>query len=689
MEGLSRRLPWRGAGGKARERMLQCLFALVIFVLATLYLPKLGRFILFDDEYEYWASSAFFMGQDWSSLTSRLSYFSYGYGLLLVPLRLLGSLLEWEWMTLYQAAVVLNALMLVGGYVISLKLCARYFPQVNWLLRSAACLAAALYSSNLFYAHITLTESTLNFVFWLFLYVMMRCVDAPGAGNHAVFALICVYIYTVHQRALAELLVGVLIIICLRLLGVNRLRHVCVFFGTLYGCLLLHMAVKENLQSWFYLGNPKKTLGEAAMAIFTPRAALLLCAFLWLLLFLHLLDRKKRRLAALVMATGIAAGLAALMLWGGNVQSAGRLATNDFSGQWEKIRNLFSRNGLLRLGISMMGKWFYLASATGLVVCWGMKESIRHVFRAVLDFFGSVRAALTGRGHTHSRIFAEHLREDVWFLGVSLSWMGSFMVNAIYKEGFYKTDDLFNGRYNEFVLGILILYSFFCLLEDKSWLRCFIISLVLYILAGVLCQYWLDKVQRTQFELAHCVMFGRIIWNYEVATGKMWVVFQWILPLTALFFLLAKLGSRHFPKLFMARSLLALLVPIVAWTYLAVRLMDVYVVSINEKQGSSISVIADEIRRLGSGGNIYYLADTVDYCWCETLQFTLLNREITLADSEEISFEEDALYVVGSSFVEEDLLPEGYMVATMSGQCALIIDEDGELAQRWERFHSN
>lgn len=163
-----------------RAVLLTCFPALVIFLLATYRLSETGQPILFNDEIGYWSNSAFFLGMDWTSVTGRINYYSYGYSLLLVLVRLLGEWLGWDWSVLHHAAVMLNAGFLVGGYVIALKLAARYLPKMSRPVRAMACFTVFTYASYIVYAHITWTECTLMFFFWVFLYVMMCLTDRPG-----------------------------------------------------------------------------------------------------------------------------------------------------------------------------------------------------------------------------------------------------------------------------------------------------------------------------------------------------------------------------------------------------------------------------------------------------------------------------------------------------------------------------
>ena len=155
-----------------KEALLQCFFLVFIFILATWRLDEVGQPIVLSDEYGYWANSSFFLGQDWSSLTSRIGYYSYGYSLLLIPIRILQRIFDWEWGYMYSAAVVLNTTMLLCAYLLAVKICKRYFDAQNWILRSTVCFAVFSYTSNIFYAHLTLTETTILFGFWLFLYIL-------------------------------------------------------------------------------------------------------------------------------------------------------------------------------------------------------------------------------------------------------------------------------------------------------------------------------------------------------------------------------------------------------------------------------------------------------------------------------------------------------------------------------------
>lgn len=676
---------------KHRAALLTCIPAMVIFLLATYRMPETGQPILFNDEIGYWSNSAFFMGDDWTSVTGRIGYYSYGYSLLLSLVRLLGEWRGWDWRTLHHAAVVLNAGFLVMGYAIALKLAKRYLPEMGRGVRTMASFALFTYSSYIVYAHITWTECTLMFFFWVFLYVMMRLTDRPGIENHVAFAVVSFYLYTVHQRALGIVVTAVLIVLCMRLFRLNRMRDTAAFLGSMYLCGLLHAVVKKNLQSVNYLGDEPVGLRGMLGYAFTGKSLLLLTAGAALLVLLWLIEKGKRKTALAFTAVGMILGLWYLqrngIAWNGGDEN--RLSVNDFSGQWGVVRNLFTRNGLIRLGISMTGKWFYMASVTGLVVCWGIWGLFKNSWYFLRDGIRQMKLSYAKgaeKGGNISKI--ADMEERIWLFGVLLAWLGTFMISAIYKEGFYKNDDLVNGRYTEFVLGFVLLFGLYQLQYGKKWVRTAIVYMVLYILAGVACQYAWDELQRKEFELAHCVMFGRVVWNYEVPTGKIAELWRYILPLTASFIILLKLAGERFPKLAAARTIVALMIPVVAWSHLGRTIVDQYVVVRNEKQAEPLVEFADRIRLLHEDESVYYISDSYNDRQQGLLQFMLQDIPVSVMDSTAASLEEDAFYVMKNHLWQMEGMgaEEACEIIDCLSGYTLAVRKNGEPVKRWEPY---
>lgn len=689
-----------------RVQLLQCTLALIIFLLAVYRLSDIGQPILFNDEIGYWSNSAFLMGDDWTSVTGRINYYSYGYSLMLIPLRLLDKLFYWGWGTLYRSAVVLNGLFLVMSYVIALRLTKRYLAGMHELIRTVACFAVCTYSSYIVYAHIAWTECTLFFFFWVFLYVMMCITDHPTVGNHIAFAVVSFYLYTVHQRALGIVVTAVLIVLYLRLIRRNRLREAAAFLGSMYLCGLLHAVIKGNLQQVNYLGGDPVGPDGLMQYAFTKTAGVILAAGIILLLFLYLVEKRKYGMLLAFLAAAVI--LTAGMLWydsgadsrtgqdggaaaesayedaqAGEAETASaekpverRISVNDFSGQWSVVRSIFTKDGLIRLGISIAGKWFYLASASGFVICWGIAGLFKNMF--------------TLCGDTAAYLFRKHeVRGDrIWFLGMLLAWFSTFMISAVYKEGFYKNDDLFNGRYIEFTIGFLLLYSLNCLINDKKWVRRVLLVMVLYIAAGHLCQYAINELGRKEFELAHCVMFGRMIWNYEVPVGKVRVVEEYIFPLAIWFLLILKAARDRLPRAAVIRTVLALMIPVAAWSYLGRTIVDRYVVVRNEKQAEPLPQFSSWISILSRGSRykVYYITDSANQRYAGALQYMLQDMPVTAAGLSEVSFTEDAFYVVRQTYEDTGAIADNCEVVMYSRGYMLLINNNQELMENWRPF---
>ncbi|MBD5483924.1 MAG: hypothetical protein HDR18_00085 [Lachnospiraceae bacterium] len=665
-----------------RVQILQGIPALVIFLLATYRLSEVGQPILFNDEIGYWSNSAFFMGIDWTSVTGQISYYSYGYSLLLIPLRVLSSLFSWSSDMLYHAAVMMNGGFLVASYVIALRLAGRYLPELNRIVRTAACCVIFVYSSYIVYAHITWTECTLVFFFWLFLYVMMRVTDRSSIGNHIAFAIVSFYLYTVHQRALGIIVTAMVVVLYMRLQRLNRMRDVTVFLGSMYLYSLIHAMIKGNLQHVNYLGEAPVGVSVILGYALTGRSLIVLTAGVLLLIFLYLLDRKKYKTILLLLAAGIAltAGYLYLssgadpMAVAGGAQGTGavaetvdhRISTNDFSGQWGVVKNIFTGDGLIRLGISITGKWFYLTSTSGFVICWGIWGLFRNAF------------TLLGANIRRSEGAREirRCRDRIWLAGVLAAWLSTFMISALYKEGLYKNDDLFNGRYIEFAIGFILLYSLNCLINDKKWVRTALIYMVLYIAAGRLCQYTVDELQRTEFELAHCVMFGRVFWNYAVPVGKVRELEGYIFPLGIAFLIVLKLARERIPRATVVRTVLALMIPLAAWSYLGRTIVDRYVVVRNEKQAEPFPQFATWINVLGSDQKVYYILDSANQRYPGALQYMLQDKPVTVVWLSEVPFTENAFYVVRQSQADAEAITDHCEVIMRSRGYVLLINKD-------------
>ena len=287
--------------------VLAAMVAVIIFG-GTYRLTEVGQPIMNPDEFGYWANSAFFTGLDWSVRV--IGYYSYGYSLLLVPVRILAKIFVWDWRQKYQAMVVVQSFMLTGIFLMAVKLCRRYLSDLPWIVRDLLCLVMVIFPSYLIYAHMTCTETTLFFMFWVYLYILMRLTDHPSMLNHIGFALASFYMYTVHQRALPMIIAAVMTVISIRLLEVNKLSHVSGFFLTMFLCNCVHSAVKGKLQNDLYKAADPAGMQEIFGYVFNKKTLILIVAIAFIFLLLWLIEHGRGRIALalgiFVLVTGVA-----------------------------------------------------------------------------------------------------------------------------------------------------------------------------------------------------------------------------------------------------------------------------------------------------------------------------------------------------------------------------------------------
>lgn len=686
-----------------KEVLIQCILTVVLFYLYSYKIDWAVMPILLDDEYGYWANSSYYMGLNWTSITENIAYYSYGYSFLLVLVRIVASLFGIvEWDGIYQAALVLNQLMLIASFLIAVTLCKRYMHNMNWIVRNAVCFVVMLYPANQIYSHITMSECALTFFFWVFLYILHRVTDKPSVWNHTAIAVVSVYMYAIHQRTLAVLITVVTIIIFVKLLRISSLRHTEAFGIMFCMCFMVHTVIKQDLQNTLYMGNPPVEGVKLFSYILTKKTAVMIAAVLAVMIMLYLIEKGKTHLVITIV--GVSAVIMAVyilrsgLVIGSEEAVPDRIAMNDFAGQWGKVKGIFTLSGLKRLGISILGKWFYLAAGSGLVICWGMRNLFINAFWVAIDGIKRIVNTLRRKENKTLKRLSEDLPSHIWFLGVFFAWFGTFLICAIYKEGLYKVDDLVHGRYIEFTIGILLIYSINILLSEKHWIIMLSICMVMYIAAGEYCQYVYDALQRTHYELAHAVMFGRVFWNYESPTGKIHELARYILPLLALFFAISKLFGNSLAKtklsekarirLAAIRCVLALAVPLAAWTHLSNEIIDNYVCSRNIKQSGALPDIVSWINLLSSNeyDTIYFVKDSLSYKQASLLQFMLTDRVVEFVSMSDVDFDADALYVVNNQYLQESVITEKCETVRTVGSYALLINKDQGIMKKWSIY---
>jgi hypothetical protein len=137
-------------------------------------------------------------------------------------------------------------------------------------------------------------------------------------------------------------------------------------------------------------------------------------------------------------------------------------------------------------------------------------------------------------------------------------------------------------------------------------------------------------------------------------------------------------------KVTIARYALALIIPIAAWHHLATAIVDNYVVVRNEKQSGAAPYITSWIPIDASGNKIYFVKESFSYKQAEMLQFMLMDYTLEYIGIDEITFDEDAIYIVNSDILEDSRIQEKCELVKQYGNYCIVLNKDKELINKWK-----
>ena len=198
--------PDKGCLSLLRENLLLVLGIVLVFSLSMYCIMGVFGFVAFPDEFGYWSVAGAILGYDWSEITSIGSYYSYGYGVILVIfLKLFKGATA-----AYRAAIILNALLQCISIPILYIILTDLFPTEQKNIRQIAAVISALYPAWVFYTQTTMAESLLYFLFVFVTYLMLEFLKKPGVLKGIILVIILVCCYFVHMRCIGIIAAGVL-----------------------------------------------------------------------------------------------------------------------------------------------------------------------------------------------------------------------------------------------------------------------------------------------------------------------------------------------------------------------------------------------------------------------------------------------------------------------------------------------
>ena len=241
-----------------KEYVLLSIFGIVLLLIVLFHAYYLTGIQHAYDESGYWSAAAYLLGFDWSDLSEYNLYYSYGYGFLLaVLMRFLSQKF------LYIFAIVLNACLLLSEMVVINYCLKRLICNLSVEIRTFLSFVVILYPYNIFYAHLTVSENLLSFLFIASIAVMIKLFDTDNMLWRVLFAIIIGFMYMVHQRSIGIILTVGIVLIFAVVMRKERRRNFVIFIIALLVLLALGQLLKDNyVNAWFSNGSEAATLND-------------------------------------------------------------------------------------------------------------------------------------------------------------------------------------------------------------------------------------------------------------------------------------------------------------------------------------------------------------------------------------------------------------------------------------------
>lgn len=234
-----------------RENIVLMFMLVLIFIIHMIHISKLGIIYVLNDEFGYWGNAAYFAGHDWSSTVSRIGYYSYGYSILLIPLFRIFE----NPMYMYKAAIVLNAVMLCGSFLICYNIAKKLSKGINEYVLMTISFLIAMYPAYIVNANVAWSECTLIFVCWLMTWCFLGLNKSTSNFKLILLGVLSGFVYVIHQRALGILIASVIVIIIMKIYKKINLKQFITLILTIVVLLLIHHYVKSDIQHNLYLSS--------------------------------------------------------------------------------------------------------------------------------------------------------------------------------------------------------------------------------------------------------------------------------------------------------------------------------------------------------------------------------------------------------------------------------------------------
>ncbi len=230
----------------------ESVFVIVLLLCFCGYnISKSYGYVLFPDEFGYWAYSAMLAGYDWSDIVSLGSYYSYGYSLILFPIFVLCK----NAVTAYRVAIAVNFVLLTACFFAYKGLIGKLFKHSGEKRKAFCAAIAVFYPSWLVYGRTTLAEIVIVTLYSAICLLLYDYLENNRMSTLIMLVLALIYIHFVHMRTIAVLIACVMTLAVYYVVKKKRIKQCMVFLGMLAIIFALGYALKEWIAGNIYAAS--------------------------------------------------------------------------------------------------------------------------------------------------------------------------------------------------------------------------------------------------------------------------------------------------------------------------------------------------------------------------------------------------------------------------------------------------
>lgn len=231
---------------KINSLKLKIVLSIMLFIIYSRWLGKMPS-PYFTDEVGYWGCAAFFAGIDWTSVTSKLAYYGYGYGIFLFPLFLLG-----DSKLIYEGARILNIIFIECVFWMLERILNRIFTRKYEVENIICAFVGCLYSAFIIYSHLAMVETCILFFLVLLVMLVQMYCDKTKILYGVLIAVVLFELVAIHLRNLIFVAITFIFLLLIMVAKKKDIRNVAITLSIICSAVILALIGKKYITEAVY-----------------------------------------------------------------------------------------------------------------------------------------------------------------------------------------------------------------------------------------------------------------------------------------------------------------------------------------------------------------------------------------------------------------------------------------------------